>query len=205
TLGTLNWAAGDFTPKTIFIPIANSVIAAESPEFFKVVLSAPNPGTGFGALTETTVWIMDNDEAFPAGGAMPPGFSSPALPAKGWHVSNDPGAFEGAFALKSDEIDDIGGTATLEMTGTFAAGNVSFRVKVSTEPGFDFLRFYIDADPVPKMSWSGTAVAGWTLSPTFPITAGVHTLRWVYEKDASVSVGSDAVYIDGLLTPLFTP
>ena len=83
------------------------------------------------------------------------------------------------------------------------AGNVSC-VKVSSEPGFDLLRFYVDGVPQP-LTWSGTAVAGWTLSPTYPLAAGVHTLSWVYSKDASVSVGLDAAYIDGLVTPAFTP
>ena len=118
-------------------------------------------------------------------------------------MSNDPGAYEGVYSLKSDEIDD-GETAGLEMFGTFVAGNVSFRVKVSSEPSFDQLTFYVDGVPQP-LTWSGTAVAGWTASPTYPLTAGVHALRWVYSKDASVSVGMDAAYIDGLVTPAFTP
>ena len=50
--------------------------------------------------------ILDDDEAFPLDGAMPAGFTTPVAATKGWHVSNDPGAFEGAYALKSDEIDD---------------------------------------------------------------------------------------------------
>jgi len=84
------------------------------------------------------------------------------------------------------------------MTGTFAAGNVSFRVKVSTEPSFDVLSFYVDG--VEKGSWSGTSVAGWQLFST-PVTAGSHTLRWSYEKDVSASMGQDAAWIDAVTLP----
>lgn len=40
---------------------------------------------------------------------------------------------------------------------------------------------------------------------SMPIGAGAHTLKWSYQKDASVDVGLDAAYLDGLVTPSFTP
>ena len=89
------------------------------------------------------------------------------------------------------------------MAGTFAAGNVSFRVKISSEANFDVLEFYIDG--LLRQSWSGTTVAGWQASSTFHIDGGPHTLRWLYVKDASVSVGMDRAFLDGLVTPNFTP
>jgi len=57
-----------------------------------------------------------------------------------------------------------------------------------------------------KNSWSGNTIATWQASPMYSFTTpGPHTLKWVYSKDASVSLGADAVYIDGLVTPAFTP
>ena len=201
TNGVVHWGPGDSADKQISIGIVNNTIA-EPAEAFKVVLSSPSPGLGFGTPTETTIVILDDDEAFPLDGVIPAGFTQTGTATKSWHVSNDPGAFEGVFSLKSDEIDD-NESAGIDMTGTFAAGNVTFRAKVSSEPNFDELQFYIDG--VLKQSWSGTAVSGWQASSTFPITAGVHTLRWLYVKDGSVSVGMDRAYIDGLVTPAFTP
>ena len=201
TNGTVNWGAGDSADKTVSIAIVNDAVA-EPTETFKVTLSAPSAGFGILAPSEVDVTILDDDEVFPHSGAIPAGFSQTGSATKGWHVSSDPGAFEGALSLKSDEIDD-NETAGIDMTGTFAAGNVSFRVKVSTEADFDVLQFYIDG--VQMQQWSGTAQTGWQLSSTFPVTAGLHTLRWVYVKDGSVAAGMDAVYLDGLVTPAFTP
>jgi len=202
TGGTVNWAAGDSADKTISIAIINNT-TPEPPKAFKVVLSSPTPGLGFGTPTETSVTILDDDEVFPPHGAIPAGFAQAVGATKGWHVSNDPTPAEGSFSLKSDEIDD-GETAGLEMTGTFTvSGSVSFKVKVSSEPTYDVLRFYIDG--VLKQSWSGTTIATWQSSNVFPISPGLHTLKWAYEKDGSVSVGMDAAYIDALVTPAFAP
>jgi hypothetical protein len=89
------------------------------------------------------------------------------------------------------------------MSGAFGAGSVSFRVRISSEAGFDVLKFYIDG--VLQTTWSGTSVAGWQMSPTYLLTEDVHTLRWEYVKDGSLSMGQDAAFIDGLVTPTFTP
>jgi hypothetical protein len=192
--GTLTWAAGDSSPKTIVVPITNDTVA-ESPETFKVALSS---GSGMGVGTpETTVLILDDDEAFPLDGAVPSGWVMPAGATGSWHVSNDPGAYEGAFSLRSDEIDD-NERAEIQVARTFAAGTVSFRVKVSSEAGFDVLRFYVDG--VAVGTWSGTTVAGWQLF-SYPLTQGAHTLKWAYEKDASASLGQDAAWIDGVTLP----
>jgi hypothetical protein len=200
--GTVTWPPGDSADKQITIAIVNNAVA-EPPESFKVVLSGNNPGTNLGTPSQATITILDDDEVFPAQCAMPAGFSTPVGATAGWHVTTEPGAFEGACALRSDQIDDSQ-TAELEMTGTFVAGNVSYRAKISSEPDFDALSFFVDGVQQP-MTWSGTAVAGWTMSPTYPLTAGVHTLRWVYQKDASASAGMDAAFIDALVTPGFTP
>lgn len=39
----------------------------------------------------------------------------------------------------------------------------------------------------------------WT-SQTFPVAAGMHTLRWQYIKDGSVAANEDAVYVDTIST-----
>jgi hypothetical protein len=145
---------------------------------------------------------MDDDEAFPLDGVFPAFLEVADGVTTGWHLSNDAGAYEGSFSLKSDMIDD-GQVAGIKMDGTFAAGNVSFRVKVSSEAGFDELQFWIDGALTTR--WSGTALTGWQMSPVYPLLVGPHVLEWKYVKDGSVSVGLDAAYIDALVTPAFTP
>ena len=48
-------------------------------------------------------------------------------------------------------------------------------------------------DGTMRDQWSGTT--GWTMV-SYPLTAGSHTIEWRYVKDASVSSGSDAVWVD---------
>jgi len=79
----------------------------------------------------------------------------------------------------------------------FAAGNISFRVRVSSEPGFDKLRFFLDG--IEKGSWSGTGPY-WQLFST-PVAPGTHTLQWSYEKDGSAAFGADAAWIDAVTLP----
>lgn len=198
--GVLNWAPGECGAKEITLNIVNNALV-EPPESFRVTLSAPSPGLGISTPVEGGVLILDDDELFPKNGALSADFYQPPSD-RGWHISNDPLPFEGQLAMRSDQI-EANMDAGFALAGTFAAGNVSFRVKVSTELNFDFLRFFIDG--VEMASWSGTVPATWQLSPSFPITAGVHELKWIYEKDVTVSVGSDAVWLDGLVTPAYTP
>jgi hypothetical protein len=193
--GTVTWAAADSADKTITIPIVNNAVA-EPHESFKVTLAGTVAGVSIGT-PEATVTIIDDDEAFPKFGAVPDGWTVPVAATKGWHASNDAGAYEGVFTLKSDAIED-GETSQIEVTRTFAAGNITFRVKVSSEASFDKLRFFVDG--AEKSAWSGTANTAWQLF-SVPVTAGSHTLRWSYEKDGSASVGSDAAWIDAVVMP----
>jgi len=193
--GTLTWAGDDSSDKTIAIPIVNNAVS-ESPKAFKVRISTASPGAQV-TTPEAIVTILDDDEAFPRFGAVPDDWTMPAGADGGWHVSNEAGAYEGVYSLRSDEILD-GQAAQIETARDLGAGAITFRVKISSEPGFDILRFYVDG--VEKGSWSGTSVAGWQLFST-PVTAGSHTLRWSYEKDVSASMGQDAAWIDAVTLP----
>jgi hypothetical protein len=75
---------------------------------------------------------------------------------------------------------------------------ISFVKKVSSEGSYDYLRFYID--DTEKGAWDGDQ--DWSIV-TFPIIEGVHTLSWSFEKDYSVSTGSDCGWIDFITFPPF--
>jgi len=113
-----------------------------------------------------------------------------------WVISNiDP--YEGGYCAKSGTIADM---QTSELSITFnvlANDSISFYKKVSSEQDFDFLKFYIDA--AMKEDWSGTS-GGWSRA-AFPVTAGIHTFKWSYEKDYMMSAGSDCAWIDYILFP----
>ena len=75
-------------------------------------------------------------------------------------------------------------------------GNISFYKKVSSEQNYDFLNFYINGDL--QESWSGEQ--DWSLS-SFPVSTGFHTFTWSFNKDGSVSDGSDCGWIDYVIFP----
>ena len=90
----------------------------------------------------------------------------------------------------------IGDGETSELTTVVTGpGTLSFRWKVSSEDGWDFLRFYIDGAQVsgaPEISGE----LDWT-ARSVPIPPGTHSLKWAYEKDDECCVGgADKAWVD---------
>jgi len=107
-----------------------------------------------------------------------------------WSVSDDQ-AYEGVLSARSGAISDAG---TTELSVDFFVqgdGDFSFWYKVDSEDLFDTLKFYLDG--ALRETWSGAV--DWTLY-TVTLPSGAHSLRWVYAKDESASVGQDAAWID---------
>lgn len=68
---------------------------------------------------------------------------------------------------------------------------ITFYWGVSSEEGYDFLRFYVD--DVEQEAISGEA--GWTRK-SFLINSGTHVLRWTYSKDEATESGFDSGFVD---------
>jgi hypothetical protein len=102
--------------------------------------------------------------------------------------------YAGTYAAKSGTIGDSQSTQ-MSHTIVIPAGGatLSFFYNVSSESGYDFLRFYIDG--VQQNQWSGAI--GWT-QQTYILASGSRTLRWEYSKDSSSSSGTDSAYIDNV-------
>ncbi|MCP5109114.1 MAG: hypothetical protein GY950_37380, partial [bacterium] len=83
-------------------------------------------------------------------------------------------------------------SATMQTTIS-GSTSVKFYWKVSSETNYDYLEFYIDGTLQDRIS--GTV--GWQ-QKTYTVTSGSHTLKWVYDKDGSVSSGSDTGWVDKL-------
>ena len=109
--------------------------------------------------------------------------------------------FAGTYAAKSGTITD---SQTTQMSHTIVipagGATLSFYYNVSSESGYDYLRFYIDG--VQQNQWSGAI--GWT-QQSYILAAGSRTLRWEYSKDSSSSSGSDAAYIDNITIATAAP
>ena len=128
-------------------------------------------------------------------GFLPPYWSNPN---HNWLISAD--AFTGNYSLKT--VSNLGdyNSASVGLKITTGVGDISFSVKISTEADYDELIFYID--DVEQARYSGEM--NWATTFNFPVTAGQHTLQWVYQKDGGTSVGQDSVWIDDIKLPLDT-
>jgi hypothetical protein len=74
-------------------------------------------------------------------------------------------------------------------------GNLSFWWQVSSETGFDYLEFHIDGV---LQSGRISGNVGWQ-QQNFALSGGVHTLRWRYVKDDSISAGADSGWVDEVI------
>lgn len=112
-----------------------------------------------------------------------------------WTLTNSD-TYEGNYCIKSGQIQDYGTTDLILEYESIHNDTISFYVKVSSEHSYDELTFYIDNQEI--QSWSGQV--SWTLA-AFPTSEGIHTYKWSYHKDSSVSNGSDCAWIDLISLP----
>ncbi len=75
-------------------------------------------------------------------------------------------------------------------------GEVSFFYKVSSESGYDYLKFYING--AMQDQWAGEI--DWT-EATYDLDVGEYTFKWEYDKDGSVSSGNDCAWVDFISFP----
>lgn len=133
------------------------------------------------------------------------GFETGTLTSLPWATGSPPANWAtatdymhtGSYSARSGAIGNSQTTYLQVTLNRGSAGNVSFYRKVSSESGYDKLRFYIDG--VEKFNWSGNL--DWASTSLYPVSAGSHVYRWEYTKDSSGSIGSDAAWIDDIVFP----
>lgn len=106
-----------------------------------------------------------------------------------WNIVSDI-VYEGTYAAKSGVITD-NQQSTMQVEIDVNGEYISFFRKVSSESSYDYLRFYIDG--AEQNQWSGEI--DWS-QESFPVTPGLHTFKWSYTKDLSLSAGSDCAWLD---------
>lgn len=104
--------------------------------------------------------------------------------------------FEGNFSAKAGGITHSQSSQMILQYNVSANDSISFFRKVSSESGYDFLRFYIDNVKVGE--WSGNIA--WS-RVSYPVQAGNRTFKWEYMKDYIVSSGEDCAWIDYITFP----
>jgi hypothetical protein len=102
-------------------------------------------------------------------------------------------AYSGEWSLKSAAI---GNSATTDAVVTVPswAETVQFRYKVSSESGFDFFSFRIDA----SQQFTASGEVDWTLSAEYDVSSAT-TITFRYAKDSSDVDGSDAAWVDDVV------
>jgi hypothetical protein len=112
-----------------------------------------------------------------------------------WYITSDQHQ-HGTYSVRSGIIDDDQSSG-IEITFTCNEnGNITFYNKVSSESNWDFLEFYLNNTKMDE--WSGEVA--WTLQ-NYSVSAGTHTIKWIYGKDGSLSNGSDCAWIDNITFP----
>ena len=181
-------------------------IDAQGYGYFDFEVLVGNAPTGFSAeysLAVTSGVYTDSKDFVSKIGLNVEDFESGSLNTELWtNNSSMPWTFctdepyEGSHCMKSGAISHSQQT---ELSLTYEAGSndsIAFYYKVSSESGWDKFYFYIDNSE--RGVWSGTVE--WTRAQ-FPVTTGTHTFKWKYQKDSSVSSGSDCAWIDFVILP----
>ena len=112
-----------------------------------------------------------------------------------WVIDSEE-AYKGEYSARSGAITD-NQTSVLQIPLSLdMPGTILFALKTSTEPNSDRLEFYLN-NAILGM-WHGET--DWR-EIEYNIPAGNHSIRWVYRKNGSVSMGQDCVWIDNIVFP----
>lgn len=112
-----------------------------------------------------------------------------------WQIVDDE-SYEGEYSAKSSPIGHNQSSELVLEYEVMMNDVISFYYKVSSESGYDKLKFFIDN--VEQGSWDGEV--SWT-EAVFPISPGEHTLKWRYTKDGSTVGGTDCAWVDFIVLP----
>lgn len=110
-------------------------------------------------------------------------------------TTNNP--YEGTYCNQSAPLNDQQSSWLKLVYDVHTDDSISFYAMCSSEPGHDFLRFYIDG--VIMLSWSGEEA--WQ-RVAYPVTEGTHLFKWQYSKDYFVSNGQDLGRVDYIVLPI---
>jgi len=105
-------------------------------------------------------------------------------------------AWEGNYSAKSQDIDDGESVELILDYEVMVDDSISFYRKVSSEGNYDHLEFYIDDEKIAE--WSGEK--DWA-KVAYPVSAGEHTFKWMYDKDSYQTDGEDCAWVDYIVLP----
>ncbi len=170
-----------------------------------------------GTLIDLTV-MLDSDPYgdmtvfLPKVGLVMEDFETGNFDSFGWEmggtqpwITTTENVFDGTYSAVSGDISDLQTSELMLEMETAVDDSISFFRKVSCEDdpyndNYDWLAFYIDGNEMDR--WDGEVNWG---RVAYPVTAGLHTFKWVFLKDYSVASGFDAAWIDNVIFPAPAP
>jgi hypothetical protein len=207
--------SGTLSTENTYIQITNPVFnigdllqGTTGEELFTVIVNGTAPvGTGIELTNILSAGPYADTAIFtPVVGLIDEDFESGNFLKYAWvHGGNQPWSisttspYEGIDCAASGTITNSQTSALSITLQVLSADSISFFGKVSSESTYDFLRFYVDNSKIAE--WSGEM--DWQRF-SCPVTPGVHTFRWTYEKDVTVAEGSDRAWIDYVVFPPVT-
>ena len=107
-----------------------------------------------------------------------------------WYLQTDE-TYDAVDALQSGNIEDD--EFSWIQCSTTNSGILTYRVKVSSAPDSDYLRFYLNS--VEGTNYATSGEVEWS-EKTIILPPGTNTLRWEYVKDAISISSNDCVWLD---------
>lgn len=118
-------------------------------------------------------------------------------PSKPWTI--DPVIrYEGKFSARSAAIGHSESSGLMIQYNCALTDSISFYKRVICQRLLDNMKFFID--DVMVGVWSNNIDTAFK-RVAYPVLAGPHTFKWIFEKDASVSVAPDAAWVDFIVFP----
>jgi len=185
---------GTFAPgaeKEVEFPIA---VASDAPVYAEVAFTYSTVAAAYG-VSETLTPVLINPIVEDFETANFTYFPWVMGGEKPWVITTAD-VYLGTYGAHSGTIADAE-TSTMQLTlDVSESGNVGFSRRVSSEKDWDFLRFFIDG--VQQDFWSGDQP--WE-SVSYPVSTGIHTFTWTYEKDQFYTDGLDRAWVDDIYLP----
>jgi len=148
---------------------------------------------GFVGAKQFTLVVGSVDEDFETGDFSK--FIWKSNNSNPWIITQDV-VYEGSYSSRSDSIQDNDTSSLMITLNVLSDDSIHFYKRISSEPYYDGLVFYIDG--FQKGRWTGAG--NWT-KESFPLKQGLHTLRWSYIKDSYYGQNLDAAFLDNIEFP----
>ena len=191
TVTTTSYSNTGLSPSTTYSYTVQAIDAANN-------ASAQSASASATTLTTTPSTSTAYDFE---GGTMPAVFD--VTSSAPWVIATDQ-KHAGTYSIKSGNAGSGNSFSQLTLLANFEAGDVSFWRRYETELNYDKFIFLIDGVPQSGYPKSGSGTV-WTQDAfTSTLTAGVHSLDWIYAKDSGSNSGGDAVWLDDIAVPNFT-